>query len=182
MMTAAKDDPRHSEASALRPRLAQHHQDAVGWSLACCDRDEELAHEVLHEAYVRVLDGRARYRGDSKFGTWLFGVIRLVALETRRLRGRRERELTRSPPAEAPIPLVPGTQMSQDRVELANRLTEALTKLSTRQREVVHLVFYQNVTIAEAARVMGVGVGAARTHYHRAKARLREELSKELVK
>ena len=55
-------------------------------------------------------------------------------------------------------------------------LIAALSKLSGRQREVLHLVFYQDLTIAEAATVLGVTLGSARVHYERGKARLRELL------
>ncbi len=167
------------ESGSLRERLELHHLDAWGWSLACCSHDKDLAHDVLHEAYVRVLEGRAHYRGESSFKTWLFGVIRLVALEVRR---RDERLRLESDADPAVVPNVDPTPGSIEQMELVARLSEALTGLSPRQREVLHLVFYQSLTIAEAARVMEVGVGAARTHYHRAKTRLRKELSEESVR
>ena len=176
-MTHATEAQRCS-AGTLKERLELHHLDATGWSLACCDHDEDRAHDVLHEAYVRVLDGRARYGAESSFKTWLFGVIRLVALEVRRRDARRGVGFALDSRAVPPVDPASG---SLEQVELAARLSEALTKLSLRQREVVHLVFYQNLTLAKAAGVMDIGVGAARTHYHRAKARLRKELSQELV-
>ncbi len=48
-----------------------------------------------------------------------------------------------------------------------------------RQREVLHLVFYGELSIREASEVMNVSLGTARTHYERGKAGLRKRLGRE---
>ena len=45
--------------------------------------------------------------------------------------------------------------------------------LTDKQREVLHLVFYQDLSVREAAEVMQVTVGTARVHYDRGKKKLR---------
>jgi RNA polymerase sigma-70 factor (ECF subfamily) len=41
----------------------------------------------------------------------------------------------------------------------------------------LHLVFYQEMTVEEASRVMKVSLGTARTHFARGKAALRRTLT-----
>jgi RNA polymerase sigma-70 factor (ECF subfamily) len=60
--------------------------------------------------------------------------------------------------------------------EIRRNLLRAVAGLSTRQRQVLHLVFYQELTIEEASRVMNISLGTARTHFDRGKRRLREIL------
>jgi RNA polymerase sigma-70 factor (ECF subfamily) len=155
----------------LRRHLERAHADCFGWALACCGRDRDDAEEVLQTVYLTVLDGRARYDGRSSFRTWLFGVIRLTAASERRKAWLRRLLLTReagSLKPEAPAP--PDAEVERD--SRRNNLLHALGKLATRQREVLQLVFYHDLTVEEAAAVMGVAVGSARTHYARGKAHL----------
>ena len=127
----------------------------------------------MQSAYLKVVDGRASYSGQSEFRGFLFGVIRRTALEEHR-RGLLRRTLSLGLITEPAIehggldPIV--------RTETTARLVAALTQLAPRQREVLHLVFYQELSIAEAADVMSVSLGSARVHYERGKARLRQLL------
>jgi RNA polymerase sigma-70 factor (ECF subfamily) len=161
----------------MEAALAEIHAESFSWALACCHRDRLLAEEVLQVAYVKVLDGSARFDGRSSFKTFLFGVIRRTAREQRRARWLSTRRLTQwfaSRNREAP-PVDP--EAASMRSERARALTDALGRLSGRQREVLHLVFSQDLTIEQAAGVLGIATGSARQHYERGKARLRELLS-----
>jgi len=46
------------------------------------------------------------------------------------------------------------------------------------QREVMLMVFYHQLTIAESAEVLQISLGSARTHYDRGKKRLKELIVK----
>lgn len=156
--------------------MEELHRDSFGWALHCCRGDPAEAEDVLQTAYLKVLDGRARFGGRSAFKTWLFSVIRNTAADRRRrvaVRGRLRRERKE----ELPTPSEPpGSDEILERRRMRDRLREALQELSPRQREVLMLVFYHGMTVESSAEVMGVSVGSARTHYHRGKKRLREEL------
>jgi len=158
----------------LRAQLEGCHEEAFGWALACCRWDESEAKETLQVTYVKVLEGRARFRGESSFKTWLFAVIRRTAGERRR-RQRVQRlallRLAEQPASQSPDP---GADVASG--QLAARLREALSGLSLRQREVLHLVFYAGLSVEQAGEAMGVSLGSARTHYARGKSKLRRLL------
>jgi RNA polymerase sigma-70 factor (ECF subfamily) len=165
-------------AAELEARLSELHEDSFGWALSCCGWVHADAEDVLQTTYVKVISGRARFGGRSAFRTWLFGVIRQTAREQRRrARSHVERAelLALEPDAGRTRDLLPDER--HERSEQGEVLLAAMDELPDRQREVLHLVFYQDLTIREAAEVMEVSLGSARVHYERGKKRLRSLLS-----
>ena len=162
-------------AADLRAALERHHAESMGWAMACCGFDRSEATDVLQEAYLKVLDGRAVFRGEASFRTWFFGVVRRTASEHRRSLFRRLSALWRVEYADATADPTDPDEAIDGRV-IADRLRAALKHLPARQREVLHLVFHEELTVEASAAVMGISVGSARTHYARGKARLRELL------
>lgn len=154
--------------------LAALHEASFGWAKACCSGDSDQAAEVLQNVYVKVLSGVARFHRHSSFKTWLFGVIRLTALEQWR-REARERPLSLE--GRDYVSSATPADNALIEAERATALQRALAQLPARQKEVLHLVFYQDMTIAEAAGAMDVSIGSARTHYERGKKRLRAILA-----
>ncbi len=77
------------DGDALRSTIESHHAAAFAWAIRCCGNDAE-AGDVLHNAYGKILSGRAIFRGGSAFKTWLFAVIRNTAAEERRRKWMRQ--------------------------------------------------------------------------------------------
>src|SRR5881398_4109354 len=63
----------------LRAELEKLHSSSFGWALSCCARDRGEAEEVLQTVYLKILEGKARFRGEASLKTWLFAVIRKTA-------------------------------------------------------------------------------------------------------
>ncbi len=156
--------------------LQEHHRSAYGWALHCCAGDRWDAEGVLHDAYLRVLQGGKEFRGESHPKTWLFALIRITAAQRRRRIVRRIRLLQTKLWQGSRVAHVQPAEGALERAQLRERLEAMLNRLPTRQREVLHLVFYQDLSLREVAEVMGVSIGTVRVHYHRGKDALRREI------
>jgi len=163
---------------SIADQLETLHTDAFGWALHCCAGNQAQAEDVLQNAYLKLAQERASHDGRSSFKTWWFGVIRFTAHEEFRRQRYRESLVGKLLAifVEEHHP-APSRQVERD--ERNAELRRCLAQLPTRQAEVLHLVFYQDLTIHEAAQIMGVGIGSARQHYERGKARLRSLLQPE---
>jgi RNA polymerase sigma-70 factor (ECF subfamily) len=165
------------EITELKAELEKLHSASFGWALSCCRRNPAEAEEVLQTVYLKILQGKAIYRGESKLQTWLFAVIRKTAISEYRKQWLRE------------LISIPGKnsdvhnelESEFERSEMQQRFQQALAQLPARQRETLHLVFYQDLSLSEAAEVMNISLGSVRRHYERGKNRLRATLDREGV-
>lgn len=153
----------------LENLLKDLHQEAYHWSRQCCSFDEDLAKDVLQQVYLKILEGKAIYNEKSQVKTWLFSVIRFTASEWK----KKDKNIY---PLEAEF----------DAVETEQEVTaasheELIERLPERQKEVLLLVFYHNLTLEKAAEVMGISIGSVRTHYDRGKRNLKELILKKTL-
>ncbi len=167
------------KSQELKVKLEALHTLSFAWALRCCGEHTADAQDVLQNTYVKILAGKARFKQQSSFKTWLFSVIKYTAIDHYKAQERSKVVLLdnweqpkklsfESPPLE-----VAGKDHPQRRLFL-----KGLKQLSKQQQQVLHLVFYQSCTIAEAASIMNIQVGTARTHYERGKKQLKKWLIK----
>ncbi|MCP4605953.1 MAG: sigma-70 family RNA polymerase sigma factor [Proteobacteria bacterium] len=165
-----------NEANTAAEIAARYHGGLFNFAMALSRRNRQEALEIVQQIYMEVLEGRADLKSAKDPRAYLFGVARRVAASRRRRRsiwgrilGLKLIETPGGPVIENP------EDQAADREQIA-LMKKALVDLPDRQREVVALVFAEDMSVEEAAKVMGVSVGSARTHYHRAKKRLLKQL------
>ncbi len=128
------------------------------------------AEDLLGEVWVAAFESRGTYnRSFAEARPWLYG----VALN-------RLRRYWRSRPAEDLVPDVTGLATGWDpwpavdmRVDAQTVLRAALAGLGPEEREVLTLVAGEDLTVADAARVLGMPAGTARRLLHQARTALR---------
>jgi RNA polymerase sigma factor (sigma-70 family) len=132
---------------------------------------------VLQSAYLKVIDGSAQFEGRSSLKTWFFSVIRLTAMERKRSSWLREKILRKN--YDSGFFDRPQTALDDSARSLRPQIAKAIKQLSEQQQRLIELVFFHELSLEEAAEIMKIQVGTARTHYQRAKDALSKTLSRE---
>jgi len=154
-----------------RSELAAMHDELFGWAMSRVGFDREDAEDLVQQTYVELLSGRAVFDGESSLKTFTFRVLHnLATTGFRRLAVRRRY---------AALTVVDVDERAFDDGVNTDRVWSAVMRLPARQRDVIELVFCRELTVDEAASVMGIGAGSARTHYARAKERLADWLGED---
>ena len=132
-------------------------------------RDEQLAEEAVHDAFVRALRHRSRFGARGSLDGWLW---RIVVNEARR---RRSLERQR-------LPLAATTPARDESTEATNghrdsgALEPLVAALPERQRLALFLRYYADLDYQAIAEALGVKPGTVAATLHAAHAALRREL------
>lgn len=145
--------------------LVRRHRDRL-WAVAVRTLgDREEAADALQEALVSAYRHAGSYRGEAAVTTWLHRIVVNACLDrVRRARARRTDPL---PPTDVPDP-------RDDHAATEARLDvrAALARLPEHQRVALVLVDLHELTVAEAAQVLGVAEGTVKSRCARGRAAL----------
>jgi RNA polymerase sigma-70 factor (ECF subfamily) len=134
--------------------------------------DESLAEDLTAATFEKAWRGRSRFRRDlSAFSTWLFTIARNVATDHFRRRGR-EVPLEVAGEQADPASVEETVQHHQDFAQLVS----ILSKLPTRQRELVAFKYGAGLTNREIARLTRLSESNVGTILNRTVEKLRIEM------
>ena len=108
--------------------------------------DEALAEDAVQDTFIKAYNHMDRFRGESSKKTWLTRIIINTCKDARKY------------------------TYSDDTV------LQAVMNLSERDKQMILLRFYQEMTVPEIAKVLRIPVSNATSRLNRAKAHLRESL------
>lgn len=129
-------------------------------------REQGVAEEILQEVFVSVWEGAGRFRGQAKVSTWLYRIAHHRAVDW--LRKRRPTLLEED--AQLPADDQPEAEaLGSWRVD---QVQAALAQLSPDHLAVLELVFFQELSYREVARIIGCPVGTVKSRVSYAKRHL----------
>ena len=166
------------DKGALAPLMERHYRRLYRLALSYL-RQPDDALDTVQEAFVKAWQNAARWDGSAEAGPWLSRIA--INLSIDRWRRNRRRQATFTPLAEDDHEGALGNgEPPPDRGirerELRDHLSCALDALPERQRAVVVLRHYQDMSLAEIATTLGMSLGTVKSSLHRALHRMRERL------
>ncbi len=132
-------------------------------------RDRPTAEDVTQEAFIHAYRSLGRFRGQSKFSTWLFRITRNCAVDAIRRRERQRRRDRAVAPEEEPF---------QDPT-LRAVIEQAVEGLPHELREAFVLIEVFGLSYRETGTVLGVLAGTLKSRMHRARKLLAAALAEE---
>jgi RNA polymerase sigma-70 factor, ECF subfamily len=194
-VAATKPQVQASEA-ALLERVAAGDTEAFYELVRPCERalflaargilgNDADAEEIVQEAVLKAFSKLRRFRGESKFSTWLIQ----IALNEARMRLRKERR-TRYESLDQPVHEEEGDYVPRDfadwreiplealqKKELREALSRAIASLPPKYREVLVLRDIDHLSITETAMVLGISEVSVKTRLLRARLQMRDALA-----
>jgi RNA polymerase sigma-70 factor (ECF subfamily) len=165
--------------------LVQRYRDDLIGYLYRMVENRSVAEDLAQETFLRAYRSRAGYRPTAKFTTWLYSIaIRLALNWLRDNRGRRLEPIEGDYKDGRPRELADRAPLADQALIAAHRVRSvrrALSELPERQRTVVLMHKYQDMTYEEIAAALGCSSQAVKSMLFRAHANLRHKLSEALA-
>lgn len=150
------------EAFAL---LVARHQDRL-WAVALRTlRNPHDAADALQDAYLCAFRRAHTFRGESRVSTWLYRIVVNSCLDRIRYLSRRRTDRLDDALLDRPRP-------EEEEDDVADAVTEALSRISPEQRAALVLVDIEGFSVAEAAQILGCAPGTVKSRCSRGRAKL----------
>ena len=159
--------------------LVRRYQQRVYWVARRVMGTHEDADDIVQDAFVRVYEGLAGFRGDANFYTWLYRITMNLALNA--LRKKRIRDVV--PFDHVLEEALPGDSQSDQSLhdrEYQALLEQAVARLPVKQKAVFIMRYFDEMTYEEMAKVTKKSVGGLKANYFHALKKVAEFIRKEM--
>jgi RNA polymerase sigma-70 factor (ECF subfamily) len=160
------------DLGAYEAIVARHQQTAFR-AAHVVTRNAADAQDAAQEAFVKAYAALGRFDVERPLRPWLLAIVVNEARNRRRAEGRREHLATRAA-AQASGEAAPSPEAAAVRSAEAAALREQLAALPERDRTLLYLRYFLDLSEEEIATALGVRRGTVKSRTSRALARLRE--------
>jgi RNA polymerase sigma-70 factor (ECF subfamily) len=158
-------------------RIVQKYQQAVFNTIYRYTGSREDVQDLAQEIFIKVWRNAAKFKGKSKFSTWLYRIVANHCINYRRKRRYNHvslDELNKN----GQIPESLKVQPDWEERRRAERVRQAVDELPGRQRLALVLSQFEDRSYKEIAEIMKVSLSSVESLIFRARSALKQKLAK----
>ncbi len=137
--------------------------------------DTDASEDLVQRAFMACVEGRDRFREDSSFRSYLFGIAHNLLCDYFRERQRGKRAVDFEALSAVDLGVGPLTVLGQRRE--VRLLLEALRRIPLRFQVVLELSYWEEMSSAEISEILGLPAATARSRLRRARELLGQEIA-----
>lgn len=157
------------DRAAFAMLIERHYDFVFRVALRWCG-DRSNAEDIAQEVCVRLAKAVHKFKGDSRFTTWLYALTINAARDATR---KVKREAVKAEAWGVHQQIFGEAEATDNEEQQAAELWELVQKLPAKQRDAVLLVYGEGISHGEASEVMGCAETTVSWHIHEAKKRLK---------
>lgn len=151
--------------------LVDRYKDALYRHCFAIVRDEDAAEDIAQESFITAYYHLRSFNPRYRFSTWLFKIGTNKCLNYLRAQSRLVQD------SDTALAAIASNSQTPHGATLDDELHQAVDNLPPRYRAAISLHYWQGLSYADTALVMGAPVNSVRVWLKRAKEQLRKELA-----
>jgi len=148
-----------ADKNAACELLKIYYADIYAYLRRLCSSNQD-AEDLTQQTFVKVWSSLDSFKGRSKFSTWLYKIAHNTYIDW-----RRKYKTGESPPDQwwkECVARNPGPFADVAEQQIAKRLYEAVDQLDEGKKHVVHLHYYQGLSLKQTAKVLNISTSTVK--------------------
>ncbi|WP_273567677.1 RNA polymerase sigma factor [Maribacter halichondriae] len=135
-------------------------------------KNREEAEEVSQDVFLKIFKALEKFKGDSKFSTWVYRITYNTCLDQIKSNNRKQTTVVIDEINENQIRTMETALDIMDRSDREKSIKECLGKLPTEDGTLIRLFYYEELSLAEISKIVSLDKKTLKVRLFRARKRL----------
>lgn len=148
-------------------------------------KNREEAEEVSQDTFIKAYKSLSKFKGDSKFSTWIYKVAYNTCLDRLKKNKRQQQEVTIDEFTEKHVKTIDNTLENMVKVEKLNAIHDCINQLPSEDGFLLTLYYFEELSLAEISEIVGISANHIKVKLFRSRQKLaailKERLEPEMI-
>lgn len=165
--------------------LVERYKDLVFTLTIRMLKNREEAEEVSQDTFIKVYKSLSRFKGDSKFSTWIYRVAYNTCLDRIKKNKRQLNEIAIDEFTEHKIKTIDDALENLETFEQQRTIQECIQQLPSDDSFILTLFYYEDLSLEEISKIVNIDANTIKVRLFRSRKKLasilRQKLEPEII-